>query len=397
MNICHVWDAEYPWDVRVEKVSASLTTAGHDVHIVARNRDGRVPRETLAEGTVHRLPAWPVLGRRLDALAQFPAFFNPRWVGTVMKTARATKADLILVRDLPLAPTGIWAARRLGIPVVFDMAENYPAMCASLFENGVRKRSDYLVRNPGIVRRVEDWVIHNVDHTLVVVEESRDRLVAAGVPAERISVVCNTPVRARLEELQPRAHHAGESLELVYLGLLEVARGIAHLIDAVAECTRRGYDVKLTLIGKGREEPVFRARAAQHELGDAVRFLGHVPYQEAVRLLQRANVGVVPHLANNSWNSTIPNKLFDYMAAGLPVLSSNARPAARVVRETNAGLVYTDTNAHELAERLIVLSNVEQRAQLGASGRRAVEEQYNWEHDAGRLLAAVSRTQRRAG
>jgi glycosyltransferase involved in cell wall biosynthesis len=396
MNICHVWDSEYPWDVRVEKVSGSLKAAGHQVHIVARNRDGRKQREELAEGTVHRLPPWPVLGRRLDALTQFPAFFNPRWVSTVVNTARATRSDLILVRDLPLAPTGIWAARRLGIPVVFDMAENYPAMCASLFENGVRKPTDFLVRNPSIVRRVEDWVIHNVDHTLVVVEESRDRLIAAGVAPDKISVVCNTPVQARLEELQPREHRAGEPLELVYLGLLEVARGIAHLIDAVAECTRRGYAVNLTLMGKGREEPMFRARAAQHQLGDAVRFLGHVPYHEAVRLLQRANVGVVPHLANNSWNSTIPNKLFDYMAAGLPVLSSNARPAARVVRETNAGLVYTDTNSLELAERLTVLSNVEARARLGASGRQAVETQYNWGRDAERLLVAVSETSRRA-
>jgi glycosyltransferase involved in cell wall biosynthesis len=380
----------------VEKVSKSLTAAGHHVHIVARNRDSRIQREELAEGTVHRLQPWPVLGRRLDALTQFPAFFNPRWVSTVVNTARATRSDVILVRDLPLAPTGIWAARRLGIPVVFDMAENYPAMCASLFENGVRKRTDFLVRNPRIVRRVEDWVLHNVDHTLVVVEESRDRLIAAGVAPDRISVVCNTPVRARLEELKPREHRADEPLELVYLGLLEVARGIAYLIDAVAECKRRGVDVKLTLIGKGREEPAFRARAAHHELGDAVQFLGHVPYSEAVRLLQRANVGVVPHLANNSWNSTIPNKLFDYMAAGLPVLSSNARPAARVVRETNAGLVYTDINDRELAERLVVLSSAETRARHGASGRRAVEQQYNWDLDAERLLAAVDRASRRA-
>jgi glycosyltransferase involved in cell wall biosynthesis len=105
---------------------------------------------------------------------------------------------------------------------------------------------------------------------------------------------------------------------------------------------------------------------------------------------------VVPHLANNSWNSTIPNKLFDYMAAGLPVLSSNARPAARVVRETNAGLVYTDTDSGELAQQLTVLANVEARARLGASGRRAVEGQYNWGRDAERLLIAVSETSRRA-
>ena len=118
MRICKIWDSEYPWDVRVEKVARSLTDAGHEVHLVARNRDRRRERESLAEAEIHRLKPWRIVGKRLDTATMFPAFFNPRWISAVMRTARSNQAQMLLVRDLPLAPTAIWAARRLHVPVV---------------------------------------------------------------------------------------------------------------------------------------------------------------------------------------------------------------------------------------------------------------------------------------
>lgn len=388
MRICHVWDAEYPWDVRAEKVSRSLTAAGHEVHMVARNRDRRPRVERLPEATVHRLAPMRWLGK-LDAPFQFPAFFNPRWSRAILRTARESGAERIVVRDLPLAPTAIWAARKLGVPVVLDMAENYPAMMRALWETGVRRPADIVVRNPAIVKRVEDWVLRHIDHVVVVVEESRDRLVRAGLPADRVSVALNTPVRARLDELSPKRHEAGGPLELIYLGLLEAPRGIGQVIDAVAAARATGIDVNLTVLGHGREADIFQRRAAERGLNGAARFLGHVPYAEAVRLLQRADVGVVPHLANESWNTTIPNKLFDYMAGGLAVLTSNAEPAERIVRETGAGLAYRDTDVAQLTTSIARMADVGFRARCGAAGRRAVEERYHWEFDAEQLVAAV--------
>lgn len=392
MRICKIWDADYPWDVRVEKVAHSLTDAGHEVHLVARNRNRRPIHEDLPEAHVHRLRPWPLLGRRLDAMATFPAFFNPRWISAILRTARASRAQMLMVRDLPLAPTAIMVGRMLRIPVVLDMAENYPAMMRSLWEVGVHRPTDVLVRNPTVVAAVERWVLERVDHTLVVVEESRDRLLTLGVPADRITVVGNTPSLSRLRELTPRVHDNNEQLELIYLGLLEAPRGIGTLIDALAVARNSGISARLTVLGDGRERQHFEERARGLGLdGDAVRFLGRVPYADAVRLLQTADVGVVPHAANESWNTTIPNKLFDYMAGGLAVLTSNAKPAARVVCESAAGVVFQDSDAASCATAIQRLSDPEFRAQCGASGRRAVVERFHWELDAARLRAAINR------
>ena len=391
MRICKIWDADYPWDVRVEKVARSLTAAGHQVHLITRNNSRRATREVLPEAVVHRLRPWPVLSRKLDAITMFPAFFNPRWLTGILRTARESRAELLMVRDLPLAPTAIVVGRMLRVPVVLDMAENYPAMMRSLWDVGVHRRTDFLVRNPSAVAAVERWVLARVDHTMVVVDESRDRLQSLGVPAEKITVVGNTPWLSRLCELPPKAHSDGDGPHLIYLGLLEAPRGIGVLIDAIAAARAAGVRARLTVLGDGRERGHFEERARGLGLNGAVRFLGRVPYAEAVRMLQQADVGVVPHAANESWNTTIPNKLFDYMAGGLAVLTSDAKPAARVVRDTGAGLVFRHTDVSECAEAIRQLSNADFRAKCGDSGRRAVASRFHWELDAERMSAALQR------
>jgi hypothetical protein len=184
VRILKVWDGEYPWDVRTEKVCQALTAGGHQVFTVARNRDGRATVEALEECVVHRLSSWSMLGKSLDAASQFPAFFNPRWVRLLMSVGRRVRPDLILCRDLPLAPTAIFAARRLKVPMVLDMAENYPGMIRDLWHTKATKFGDSLVRNPWAVAVVERWTVARADHIIVVVDESKDRLARMGVPLE---------------------------------------------------------------------------------------------------------------------------------------------------------------------------------------------------------------------
>jgi glycosyltransferase involved in cell wall biosynthesis len=369
MRICKVWDSDYPWDVRVQKVAGSLSDAGHEVHLVARNRKRLADREKLHEAAVHRLHPWRVLPAGLDGALMFPAFFNPRWLSKILATARETGSDVILVRDLPLAPTAIFAARQLGIPVVLDMAENYPAMMQSLWDNGIQGRFDWAVRNPKVVAAVERWAIHRMDRIIVVVEESRDRLVDLGV------------------EYRARPSSASAPLRLVYLGLMEAPRGISNVIEAVARYRAAGLPVELSLIGGGRELEPFRQQARELCGNDeTIRFHGYVPYADALKIVEKADVGLVPHLPNQSWNTTIPNKLFDYMAAGLPVISSDARPAARIVRETECGEVFSTVD--ELVEALHRMTP-ERRQQYGWNGYRAVIDRYNWDSDATRLLGVI--------
>lgn len=389
MRIVYLWDADYPWDVRTEKVCAALTDAGHHVVIAARNRGWRAQTERLPEGTVRRMRPWRRIGRRMDGILSFPAFFSPRWTGLLADAVREADAELVIVRDLPLCPAAVRVARRFRIPVILDMAENYPAMLRETWEAGRRRPWDVLVRNPALAAAVERWCLPRVDRVIAVVAESAKRLVGLGVPAARIDVVSNTPPRMRALTIT-RDVRIGTPLSLVYVGLMEVPRGIRELLDAVAELRREGADVRLRLVGGGRDLEIFRAHAAALGLdGDAVEFTGQVPHAQAMRAVAQADVGVVPHHADEAWNTTIPNKLFDYMAAGLPVVSSDAAPAARILAETGAGLVFRSGHVDSLAEAVRRMMNPAARLRMGRAGREAVRARYNWEADSAVLLHAV--------
>lgn len=393
-SIVYVWDADYPWDVRTEKVTLALTKAGHTVNIVARNKAWRPTTELLPEGTVHRMPPWKFAGQKIDRQLGFPAFFSPRWVRLIDRTCRNAAADLIIVRDLPLCPTAIGVGKRLGIPVMLDMAENYPAMMRVLWETGRNTILDSVVRNPTVTAHLERRCVNKVDHILVVVEESADRVAALGVSRDKLTVVSNTPPLSRLSNgpQVPRAQR--DRIEVVYMGNLEVVRGLLESIDAIALLKAKGLHIRLRVIGRGRDEALIKQRCASHGLvAQDVEFLGYIEsHEEALRIVSNSDVGLMPHRKNDSWDTTIPNKLFDYMAAGLPVVSSDAAPCARILSETNAGRTFASGDASGIARAIEEVTQPGMGAELGAAGRHAVENRYNWEHDTAILLDAVSQT-----
>jgi len=393
VTICKVWDADYPWDVRVEKVSTSLGRE-HEVHLVSRNSKRRPTYERRDGLHIHRLPAASWLPPRLNSVLSFPAFFNPMWIRAIWRTARRQRARAIVVRDLPLALTAVLVGRVLRIPVILDMAENYPAMIQDVWDAGRARLGDRLVRNPRVIGFVERLAVRLVDHVIVVVDESRDRLVTMGVPAAKMSVVMNTPSLARAEEPGPAgderrpARHPDE-LVIAYLGLLEAPRGLGTAIRAMREVRRRLPRARLVVIGSGRDEAQFQEEARRAGVTDCVNFLGWRDYRDALADLARCDVGLVPHHATASWQTTIPNKLFDYMSLGKPVIVSNARPTERIVTEERCGLVFADQDPGALAEAIVAMGDPAVREACGRRGREAIERRYNWEADERRLLAAV--------
>ncbi len=393
-SIVYVWDADYPWDVRTEKVTLALTRAGHTVNIVARNKAWRETTESLPEGTVHRMTPWKSVGQSLDGHLSFPAFFSPRWIKLIEQTCREAHADLIIVRDLPLCPTAIGVGNRLGIPVMLDMAENYPAMMRVLWETGRHTTLDYFVRNPAITQRLERSCVRRVDHILVVVEESADRVAALGVPRDKLTIVSNTPPLARLDCATREQHAVRDRIDVVYMGNLEVVRGLIESVDAIAHLKSKGKRVRLRVIGRGRDEALIKQRCASHALSsDDVEFLGYIAsHSEALQVLSESDVGLMPHRKNESWDTTIPNKLFDYMAAGLPVVSSDAAPCARILRETGAGRVFRSGDALGIAAAIEEASEPGLGRQLGDAGRESIRARYNWEYDTEILLRAVAET-----
>lgn len=394
LRIVYVWDAEYPWDVRTEKTCQALTQAGHDVHLVARNRDYDPTTEALPEATVHRMPAWPLIGRKLDAALSFPAFFSPRWHALISDTAREVGADIIIVRDIPLCPTAISVARQLRIPVILDMAENYPAMMRDIWTAGRHRPTDYLVRNPRLTEAVEKYCIARVDHIMTVVEASSQRLRNMGVPSHRLTVISNTPpIDRTIGRPVERASDQDRDVRVAYLGLLEVPRGLNDLIDAIRLLHDSGHkEFQAVIVGDGRDEKLFHERANSLSLSSKdVHFFGRLPHKQALAVVASADIGVIPHHATACWNTTIPNKLFDYMSLGIPVVSSDTHTCAEVLAETGAGRTFKSGDPADMARVLLEFRFPSARKAVGLAGVAAVRGTFNWETASDQLNDLVGR------
>lgn len=394
MVIAFVWDSDYPWDIRVSKICSSLVRAGHEVHLICRN--GR--KESLEEFRdgihIHRLPFLAGMAGNLNYLINFPAFFNPLWINRLNDVVKKHHVQAIIVRDITLSITAINIGIRFRIPVFLDMAEPYPEMLRAMWKYEKRNFTDILVRNPALAAWVERRTLQKIDHVFVMVEESGRRIRGMGFPSERITVVSNTPDIGRFQKAKPTFPGSmcrmKDKFKLLYIGFVTGSRGLINAIEGMRLAVRKNPEIMLVIAGDGKGRTELEKSVLKHGLGGNVFFEGRFDNAKMPEYVSSCDAGIIPHYSCGLWNNTIPNKLFDYMAAGKPVLSSDVTPVRRILEETGAGVVYKDTSPEDFCEKAVILASSPDRArQMGEMGEKAVKAKYNWDADFSRLISVI--------
>jgi phosphatidylinositol alpha-1,6-mannosyltransferase len=158
-------------------------------------------------------------------------------------------------------------------------------------------------------------------------------------------------------------------------------RGIEELIDAV-RIARRGVpdaSLHLWLAATGDDSRAYLDALAALVAGDPWIEIGQTPYGELGAQLGRATVLAIPTPGHAYWDSVAPVKLFDYLAAGRPVVSTPRTETAAILRDREAGLVSDGDSAEALAVPIVELLGDRIRArELGANAREAAERDYDW-------------------
>ncbi len=399
MRILHVWRRAYPFDIRVCKISHTLARAGHEVHLLATNGGDQPDREVIDGITIHRLPALRGALRPLSRPSGYPTALNPRWRAALPRVCAEIRPEALLVRDVQLASLCAALRKRLGIPLVLDLPENWPAVIRIWRATEGRTLRNLFTRSPRLFARATRRAVRAADHVLVCVEEMVEQAVRLGAPRDRVSLVRNTPDLAlfpRLDEAQARRAaeiraHMQSSYVVIYAGEIDLFRGLEVLVRAVSRLRPVVPDVRLYCVGPSKPASlrvIRRAVAASH-LEDAVIFTGWLDQPVMLDYIAASDVGASPLHWCEQLETTLSNKLFDYMSLGKPYVATAAGPIRRLTEECECGLLVPSGDHAAMAEAFAALTDAALRRRLGGNGLQAVRDRYQWAISDGPAVAQV--------
>ncbi len=385
MNILYIWDADYPWDIRVEKICGALKRNGHGVHIASRNLRKKQTHETVNGIHIHRLKVWR--NNRINYFMTFPLFFSPVWKTFLDNIIENHNINVLIVRDLPMALAGIWAGKKFNIPMVFDMAEDYVAMIRDIWDARKFQGLNFIIRNPYFAKFVEHYAFKYSDQILVVVDEAIEVVKNGGGDTKKITVVSNTPDLASFDIVRCAQNDDIDMIKkhysVIYTGGIQMGRGIQHVLGAMPKIIQDIPNFLFVIIGDGYATQTLQKIIIEKSLGKHVLWVGWIEHFEVYNYIKACKAGIIPHLVTNHVDTTIPNKIFDYMGCGIPVVSSAARPLKRIIDEEQCGLTFKSPKSESIAQAILQIFN--SNMNFGRNGKNAVRYKYNWSHDEKKL------------
>lgn len=359
MKICHITSAHPTFDIRIfHKECVSLAEAGFEVSLVCTS----TKNNTFYEKGVK------IIQVQTNSKSRFYRMVTS--VNQVYKAAINENADAYHLHDpelIRLIPR-FWRHHK---QIVYDAHEDLPKQIMGKYYLPIPIRKSvarlaalaerhYLKRATAIIAAVETIANHY------------------SWKKERVITLNNYPLKEEfqgIDTLKPHGQH------LCYVGSITVIRGICEVVDALAIS-------KTTLQIAGSYAPLtLRERLQEKQGWQFVVENGVVSRGKIAEILANSSAGVVLFHPLPNHIDAQPTKMFEYMAAGLPVIASNFPLWRSIIEANNCGICVDPMNVEQIAEAITMLqTNPDKAKSMGQSGRKAFLDKYNWDAEKPKLI-----------
>ena len=291
--------------------------------------------------------------------------------------ALTTPADLVFATTTPLTAglPGIAARWLRGRPFVFEVRDLWPEL----------PREMGVIRNPVVLKLMDwlEWCSYHSAQRLVGLSPGIVRgITRRGIAPDRVTMIpngCDIGLFNDGAECWRPPGVSSTDLMAVFAGTHGVANGLDAVLDAAAELMRRGRtDIKFVLIGDGKLKPTLQARVARDGLTNVV-FHDPVNKHRLAGLMASTDIGL-QILANVPafYYGTSPNKFFDYLSAGLPVLNNYPGWLAEMITENNCGYAVPADDSAKFADAMVhAADNRSGLRSMGANGSRLAHAKFD--------------------
>ena len=355
----------------VHKLARTLSNNGHDVKLLVWDRDRKLPKTERTDSfTVHRFRLKAPYG------SMAIVFYHPLWWLYGLCFFLRERPEVIHACNLDTLPPAIVAKTILRNRLCYTIYDLYGSAYPGPVPSALRRLTTFL----------EKLGIGFTDVLFLVSERVHDEI--RGAHIKKLVYVYNSPEDCTAGEVKVGK---ADELHVFYAGWMGESRGLREMIDALS-----GLDgISLVMAGKEMDPGIVeygKAKLSNFE------YLGWIPYEEVIRRSIEADVlFVFYHPERASFGISIPNKVFEAMMCGKPLLVNEGINAATIVERENSGIVvpYGDVNA--IREAILRLRNdLDLRRTLGENGRTAYETRYSWNIMESRLASAYNELDSRA-
>ena len=350
-------------DQRVNKSCLTLRKMGYEVLLVGRRQRKSPPMDQRTYDT-HRMKLLFEKGPLFYAEYNIRLFFFLLF----------HKANLLLSNDLDTALPNFFISRLKGINMIYDSHEYFTETPELVGRPRVQK----------VWKRIEGFVVPRLKEMITVCDSIADLF------HEKYGVTChvvrNIPSRAALPAKgDKKALNLPEDKHLLVLqgSGINIQRGAEELVEAMKYLD----DCYLMIIGGGDVLPVLKRMVGEMHIDDRVRFLPRMPYVNMMAYTQLAELGfVLDKDTNLNYRYCLPNKLFDFIQAGVPIVASHLVEIEKIIKKYHIGLFIPDHQPTSIAETIKAgLSDASLRA-VWQEGLAQAAEDLCWENEQQTLI-----------
>lgn len=359
-HVVHLTTVHKPFDVRIfHKQCKSLAAAGYRVSLIQSDCD---------MGEVDGVSIVPIRRARNRII---------RMTLGVWQAVRATRrigADIVHFHDVEL----IWGAallKLLGVKVIYDVHED------------VAKDLEDKAYLPAWARRPIRQAVQLTEWFACICFDrisAATSAIAARFPASLVTLVRNTPILGEMSQGEASSF-ANRPMHAVYLGGLAAFNGPVAMVDAIDKIPKR-LNARL-LLGGAWSDPQIEARTKGLSGWLRVDFLGWVARNQVADIFAQARCGLVLYQPTPNVIDSEPNKFFECLSAGLPLVASNFPVWQALVDRLQCGICVDPNDHAAIADAITwILDHPEEAQAMGERGRQAVLGGYNWSADADVLI-----------
>ncbi|MDB0063101.1 glycosyltransferase [Crocinitomicaceae bacterium] len=346
-------------DQRVHKVCEFLHENGMDVTLLGRKLPNSKELEPRNYST-KRFGLWfkkgPLFYANLNLKLYTFLFFK--------------KCDLIVANDLDTLMAGYLSAKRKkNCELVYDSHEFY---------TGVPE----LVNRPSVQRiweRIEGWIFPKLNKIYTVNQSIAD--IYEKKYGEKLFVVRNVSPRITdLDIVSKETYEIPSDKKMLILqgAGINVDRGAEELVEAMIEID----EAVLVIVGDGDVVPQLKTFVEANNLDQKVFFLGKKPYLEMLAISALADIGFsLDKSTNINYENSLPNKIFDYIQAGTPIIASNIKEVINVVETHEIGLIIEEVSASILTENIKKMLKNEEKRVFFTENCKKTAQSLNWENE----------------